>query len=94
MDSARTDRRYDVAIIGGGLVGASLACALSPLGLKTALVEAVAFRAASQPSYDDRTLALSASSCRILQGLGIWPRLEHNATPIRQIQATQRRVTR
>ena len=67
MEGARSERRYDVAIIGGGLVGASLACALSPLGLKTALIEAVAFRAASQPSYDDRTLALSASSCRILQ---------------------------
>ncbi len=65
--------QYDVAIIGGGLVGASLSCALSPLGLKIALVEAVPFRARSQPSYDDRTLALSASSCQILKGLGIWP---------------------
>jgi 2-octaprenyl-6-methoxyphenol hydroxylase len=81
--------RYDVAIIGGGLVGASLACALAPLGLKIALVEAVAFRAASQPSYDDRTLALSASSCRILEGLGIWPSLEANATPIREIHVRE-----
>jgi len=80
---------YDVAIIGGGLVGASLACALAPLGLKIALIEAVAFRAASQPSYDDRTLALSASSCGILKGLGIWPSLESNTTPIREIQVRE-----
>ena len=81
--------RYDVAIIGGGLVGASLACALSPLGLRVALIEAVAFRADSQPSYDDRTLALSASSCRILEALGIWPALRGNATPIREIQVRE-----
>ncbi len=82
-------KRYDIAIIGGGLVGASLACALAPLGIRIALLEAVAGRAASQPSYDDRTLALSASSCKILQGLGIWPALSANATPIRQIQVRE-----
>jgi len=82
-------RRYDVIIVGGGLVGASLACALDPLGLKVALVEAVAFRAASQPSYDDRTLALSASSCRILETMGIWPDLHESATAIREIQVRE-----
>lgn len=82
---------YDVAIVGGGLVGASLACALAPLGLKVALLEAVNFKAASQPSYDDRTLALSASSCKILQGLDIWPALAENATPIREIQVREYR---
>jgi 2-octaprenyl-6-methoxyphenol hydroxylase len=85
----RNHRHYDVAIVGGGLVGASLACALAPLGLKVALIEAVTFRSESQPSYDDRTLALGASSCRILQGLGIWPSLENNATPIREIQVRE-----
>jgi 2-octaprenyl-6-methoxyphenol hydroxylase len=84
-----TARRYDVAIIGGGLVGASLACALAPLGLKLALIEAVPFRAASQPSYDDRTLALSASSCRILETLGIWAALQERATAIREIQVRE-----
>jgi 2-octaprenyl-6-methoxyphenol hydroxylase len=82
-------RRYDVVIVGGGLVGASLACALAPLGLKLALIEAVPFRAASQPSYDDRTLALSASSCRILETLGIWPALQERATAIREIHVRE-----
>lgn len=82
-------KNFDVAIIGGGLVGASLACALSPLGLNIVLIEAVPFRASSQPSYDDRTLALSASSCQILKGLGIWPSLESNATAIREIHVRE-----
>jgi 2-octaprenyl-6-methoxyphenol hydroxylase len=79
---------FDVAIIGGGLVGASLACALPPLGLKVALVEAVPFRSSSQASYDDRTLAMSDSSCRILAGLGIWSELECT-TPIREIHVRE-----
>jgi len=87
--SAGTLKKYDVAIIGGGLVGASLACALAPLGLKLVLIEAFAMRADSQPSYDDRTLALSASSCQILKGLGLWSELEKNATPIREIEVRE-----
>ena len=82
-------RIHDVAIIGGGLVGASLACALAPLGLRVILLEAVVFRSASQPSYDDRTLALSASSCRILEALDIWPHLADSATPIREIHVRE-----
>jgi 2-octaprenyl-6-methoxyphenol hydroxylase len=79
----------DVAIVGGGLVGASLACALAPLGLKIALLEAVPPRAANQPSYDDRTLALSASSCAILRGLGVWPLLAETATAIREVHVSE-----
>jgi 2-octaprenyl-6-methoxyphenol hydroxylase len=80
---------YDVAIIGGGLVGASLACALAPLGLGIAVIEAVPFKATAQPSYDDRTLALSHSSCRILEGIGIWPCLEGSTTAIREVIVTE-----
>lgn len=76
---------FDVAIVGGGLVGASLAHALASQNWRVAMLEAVAPRAASQPSYDDRTLALSDSSCRILAGLGVWPALDESATPIRQV---------
>ncbi len=76
---------FDIAIVGGGLVGASLAYALASQDWRVAMLEAVAPRAASQPSYDDRTLALSDSSCRILAGLGVWPALADSATPICQV---------
>jgi len=82
-------RQYDVIVIGGGLVGASLACALAPLDLRIALVEAVPFRTASQPSYDDRTLALSASSCKILETIGVWPSLRDNATALREVHVRE-----
>lgn len=86
MNAAKNRRHAcDIAIVGGGLVGATLAHALASQGWRVGLIEAVAPRAASQPSYDDRTLALSDSSCRILEGLGIWPALQAEATPIRRV---------
>jgi 2-octaprenyl-6-methoxyphenol hydroxylase len=78
-------RKFDIAIVGGGLVGASLACALAPLGFRVVVLEKVPFRASDQPSYDDRTLALSYSSCKILEGLGLWDSLVDHVTPIREI---------
>jgi 2-octaprenyl-6-methoxyphenol hydroxylase len=80
---------YDVVIAGGGLAGASLACALAPLGLRIAVVEAVPPRAASQPSYDDRTLALNHASCQILTSLGLWPALAGRATAISKVIVTE-----
>ena len=76
---------FDIAIVGGGMVGASLAAALAPLGLKISLVEAVAHDSALQPSFDERTTALSNGSCRILETLGVWRGVEALATPIRKI---------
>ncbi len=78
-------RICDIAIVGGGLAGASLAIALSPLGYDIKVIEAVAFKASEQPSYDDRTLAMSHSSCRILSATGLWDKLEDDATAIRKI---------
>ena len=78
----------DIAIVGGGLAGASLAVALAPLGYDIKVIEAVAYKAVEQPSYDDRTLAVSHSSCRILSGIGLWEILEADATAIRKIFIT------
>lgn len=80
--------RADVAIAGGGLVGASLALALSQLDLRVVLIEAAPYGAADQPSFDDRTTALSNGSRRIFEGIGVWPLIEREATPIRRIHVS------
>jgi 2-octaprenyl-6-methoxyphenol hydroxylase len=82
------ERSVDVAIVGGGMVGASLAVALAPLGLDIALVEAVPHDAAAQPSFDERTTALSNGSRRILDTLGVWSGALALATPIRRIHVS------
>ena len=67
---------YDIVIVGGGMVGATLAVALSPLKLRVALIEAVEHNSAAQPSFDERTTALSNGSRRILETIGVWPELD------------------
>jgi len=79
----------DIAIVGGGLAGASLAVALAPLGYEIKVIEAVAYKASEQPSYDDRTLAISHSSCGILSSIGLWKALEKDATAIRKIHVKE-----
>jgi 2-octaprenyl-6-methoxyphenol hydroxylase len=79
---------YDVAIVGGGMVGATLAVALAPLNLRVALIEAIPHNAAAQPSFDERTTALSNGSRRILETIGVWPELNALATPIAKIHVS------
>jgi 2-octaprenyl-6-methoxyphenol hydroxylase len=78
----------DVAIAGGGLVGASLALALAKLQLKVALLEATPFGSIDQPSFDDRSTAISNGSRRIFEALGVWPLIEREATAIRRIHVS------
>ena len=80
--------KFDVAIVGGGMVGASLAVSLEGLGLRVALIEAVRHDSASQPSFDERTTALSNGSRRILETLGVWAAVSGAATPIRKIHVS------
>jgi 2-octaprenyl-6-methoxyphenol hydroxylase len=79
-----------VAICGGGLVGATLAIALAELDLDIVLLESHPYGVDGQPSFDDRTTALSNGSRRVFQGLGIWPLIEREATPIRRIHVSDK----
>ena len=86
--------RADIAIIGGGLVGASLALALQPLarerGWKITLVEPFAPGNGYQPSYDARSSALSYGTRLIYEHLGVWEAIARHAEPIRNIHVSDR----
>ncbi|HEX4984960.1 MAG TPA: FAD-dependent monooxygenase [Burkholderiales bacterium] len=77
---------YDIAIIGGGPVGAAVAVALRDTGLSAVVLEA---RSRPAASGDARTLAMSYGSRLILERLGAWQRLE-TPTPITSIHVSQR----
>lgn len=86
----RADTEVDVLIVGGGMVGASLACALGGQPVRVAVVESVPFTAASQPSYDDRSIALAWGSRVVFESIGLWQGLEGRVTPIEEIHVSDR----
>jgi 2-octaprenyl-6-methoxyphenol hydroxylase len=65
--------QYDIIIVGGGLVGASLAASLASLPLKIAIIEA------STSNQDARVIALNYVSARIFEAIGLWPQMQHTA---------------
>ncbi|MGB5179391.1 MAG: 2-octaprenyl-6-methoxyphenyl hydroxylase [Gammaproteobacteria bacterium] len=83
-------QQYDVIITGGGMVGASLACALSGQGLRIALVESVELQTRTEAGYDDRAIALAYGTRRIFDGLQLWDSLAPAATPIHRIHVSDR----
>ncbi len=86
--------RVNLAIIGGGLVGASLALTLQGAakarGWKILLIEPFAPGDSFQPSYDARSSALSYGTRQIYERLGLWQTISRRAEPIRQIQVSDR----
>jgi len=81
---------YDLIIVGGGMVGASLACALKNTPLKIAVIEAFAINSDQQPSYDDRGIALAYGSQRIFEAMGLWSQLAPHSTAITNIHVSDR----
>ncbi|AKC88368.1 2-octaprenyl-6-methoxyphenyl hydroxylase [Pseudoxanthomonas suwonensis] len=81
-------RTHDVLIVGGGLVGASLAIALDGLPLDVALVEATP--PGNLPAvFDQRNLSLAAASVNALEALGVMRELRAPAGPIRRIHVSR-----
>jgi len=81
---------YDVLIVGGGLVGGSLALALKDSSLRIGLVEALSDADRQASPAGNRALALSRGTVQILDALGIWERVAADAMAIRHIHVSDR----
>jgi 2-octaprenyl-6-methoxyphenol hydroxylase len=88
MTKLGQDNHYDIVIAGGGMIGTSLALALAPLGLRVAVVEAVARKSENQPSFDDRSTALSRSTQRMFEAMGLWDEIVAASTSIQSIHVS------
>ena len=75
--SARSGLNCDILIVGAGLAGASLACALRDSRMKVAVIESEA-PPAGGASWDQRIYALSPASTEFLDELGIWRSIARN----------------
>lgn len=80
---------YDVAVAGGGAVGAALACALADSGASVLLADPSAGAPESSPAFTPRPLALSLASQRVLASLGVWETVGPRATPIESIHVSE-----
>ena len=87
---ADIDVHTDILIIGGGLVGASLAAALARSSLSVALVEAKLPADEAHSSFDSRTVALTDNARRIFRAMGVWDSLGARACAIREILVCER----
>lgn len=85
------EHHYDIAIAGGGMVGASLALACArALDVRVAVIEAFPPQTGGyQPSFDARSTALSLGTREIFEQIGVWGDINARAEPIRHIHVSQ-----
>ncbi len=88
--------QQEVIIVGGGMVGLSLALMLAKVGIAVKLLEAIKYPdyndenlAPYHSSFDARNSALSRRSVQIYQELGLWNALQQHATPILEVNITE-----
>lgn len=83
-------QHFDVGIIGGGLVGASLARLLSKLQITTLVLDKSPAESLYAANLDNRGLALAATSANILQkNIPIWDQLVKYSFPIKSIHVSE-----
>jgi len=78
----------DLLIVGGGLVGLSLAQALGGAGLRVAVVDRERPAVAAADRFDGRASAIAWGSSQVLRAIGLWDHLASHAQPIRDIRVS------
>ncbi len=78
----------DVLIVGGGMVGLSLGCALAGAGFAVVVVDREAPAATTRIAFDGRASALAQASQRALAAIGLWPDMAPEAEPILEIRVS------
>lgn len=88
--------QQEVIIVGGGMVGLSLALMLAKANIAVKLLEAIQYPnyddanlAPYHSSFDARNSALSRRSVQIYQELGLWDALQEHAVPILEVHITE-----
>jgi 2-octaprenyl-6-methoxyphenol hydroxylase len=79
----------DVLIVGGGLVGGTLASALAHWGLRTVVVDTQDPSAGLDAEFDGRASAIALASQRLMESVGLWESMIENACPINDIRVTE-----
>jgi 2-octaprenyl-6-methoxyphenol hydroxylase len=84
----RRNSSPEIAIVGGGMVGMTLAAATSGAGIPTILIEAEPLPSITEATFDGRSSAIAYGSQQVLAGIGAWQYLEAEASPIREIRVS------
>ena len=82
--------RFEVVIVGGGMVGLSLACALAQAGIEIAVVDREDPAAVTGAAFDGRASAIAHASQRMLEAIGVWRHMASAAQPILDIRVSDR----
>lgn len=82
------DAEAELIVVGGGLVGLTLAIACADGGIRTIVIEAESADALSSPAYDGRSAAIAYGSQQVLQAIGAWDAIAPHAQPILDIRVT------
>ena len=78
----------DIIIIGGGLVGMTLALALDAHGLSSSVIDSADLSATLAPGFDGRASAIASASARMFQAIGLWNELAADGCAIDEIRVT------